>query len=213
MPTADAATIRAVVASLSRGADHPSDERVADRRSVLAIRADPTWNGPERLDDGIPPIRVVAASSPLAAREAVVHHEETAKVSGELLVLLMNCASSDLGLDLRVLLVKGEVQSFDPFRSVLALFKAQVLDPALASERWLIDDLISLAPVSGWMQSPPLSGALTVELAWATWQGARIGIDEIPSTLGDVLRIVDDPGIVRALGSLTDEARQHLGDL
>src|SRR5690606_22512826 len=138
MPTADPAQVRALVAAL----------RPQDRRTVLAIRADPVWAGPDVLD-GSPAIRVAPVESPLAAREAVVRHEDRADPD-ELLVLLTQCAAVDLGLDLRAQLMKGEVQSFDPFASVLALFKAKVLDPALAEERWLIEELISVAPATGW---------------------------------------------------------------
>ena len=161
MTTADAARVRAVVAAT----------RSDDRRSVLAIRADPIWSGPEILE-GSPRVRVVPAQSPLVAREAVVRHAER-DVSGELLVLLTQCGSAELGLDLRAQMVKGEVQSFDPFTSALALFQAKVLDPALARERWLIEDLISLAPANGWRDRTPINGVLTFEIAWATWQEAR----------------------------------------
>ena len=65
MPTADPAQVRALVAAL----------RPQDRRTVLAIRADPVWSGPEVLD-GSPSIRVVPVRSPLAAREALVRHLE-----------------------------------------------------------------------------------------------------------------------------------------
>ena len=152
MTAADPARVRAIVAAL----------RSDDRRSLLAIQADPIWSGPEVLE-GSPPVRVVPAQSPLAAREAVVRHAERGD-SGELLVLLTRCGSADLGLDLRAQMLKGEVQSFDPFTSALALFQAKVLDPALARERWLIEDLISLAPANGWRDRTPINGVLTLEV-------------------------------------------------
>ncbi len=76
MPTADPAQVRALVAAL----------RPQDRRTVLAIRADPIWTGPDILE-GTPPIRVAPVVSPLAAREAVVRHEDRTDPD-ELLVLL-----------------------------------------------------------------------------------------------------------------------------
>ena len=175
---------------------------------MFAVRADPMWAGPEVLD-GTPPIRVVPVRSPLAAREAVLSHRDSHGDDESLLVLLTDCPPAELGLDLRAQLVRGEVQSFDPFNSVLALFKAQLLDPALAKERWLIDDLIALAPATGWRDRSPLSGVLTAELAWETWQEARLGVSAVPSTLGELLYLVDEPGVRRALPTLTDEA--HAG--
>jgi hypothetical protein len=198
MLTADPARIRAVVAS---------QLRTDDRRTVLAIRAEPRWNGPDLLE-GKPPVRVVPVSSPLAAREAVVRHGETGKDSGELLVLLTNCTSADLGLDLRARLIRGEVQSFDPFNSALALFKAQVLDPTLAKERWLIDELIDLAPPSGWALNAPLNGVLTADLAWAAWQGARTGVAQVPSTLRELLELTDHIQVRRSLAILSEKARE-----
>ncbi len=199
MPTADPAQVRALVAAL----------RPQDRRTVLAIRADPIWTGPDILE-GTPPIRVAPVVSPLAAREAVVRHEDRTDPD-ELLVLLTQCAAADLGLDLRAQLMKGEVQSFDPFASVLALFRAKVLDPALAQERWLIEELISVAPATGWRDHAPLSGVLTLDEAWSTWQLARLGEATVPGSLLEVLDIGERPEVRAALATL-GEARERLTD-
>ena len=199
MTTADAARVRAVVAAL----------RSDDRRSVLAIRADPIWSGPEILE-GSPRVRVVPAQSPLVAREAVVRHAERDD-SGELLVLLTQCGSADLGLDLRAQMVKGEVQSFDPFTSALALFQAKVLDPALARERWLIEDLISLAPANGWRDRTPINGVLTFEVAWATWQEARLDEASVPESLSELIELGENAKVRRLIGQLGEE-RVRLAD-
>lgn len=196
---ADPAQVRALVAAL-----HPED-----RRTVLAIRADPLWTGPAVLD-GAPSVRVVPTPSPLAAREAVVHHLDGGD-SGELLVLLTNCSGADLGLDLRAQLVKGDVQTFDPFTSVLALFNAKVLDPALAKERWLIEDLIALVPTEGWSAQAPLSGVLTFEAAWATWQQARLGEPTVPTSLRELLEITERAHVCHAVSTL-GEIRARLAE-
>ncbi len=199
MPTTDPAQVRALVAAL----------RPQDRRTVLAIRADPVWSGPEVLG-GSPSIRVVPVQSPLAAREAMIRHEDRGD-PGELLVLLTQCAAVDLGLDLRAQLMKGDVQSFDPFSSVLALFQARLLDPALAEERWLIEALISLAPATGWKDKAPLSGVLTMEDAWSTWQEARLGEPSVPTALLEVLALGERAEVRQALATLGD-VRTHLVD-
>jgi hypothetical protein len=146
----------------------------------------------------------------LAAREAVVRHAERGD-SGELLVLLTQCGSADLGLDLRAQMLKGEVQSFDPFTSALALFRAKVLDPALARERWLIEDLISLAPANGWGDKAPINGVLTFEAAWATWQEARLGEAAVPESLSELLELGESAKLRRSVGQL-GEARVRLFD-
>src|SRR6266511_3387102 len=177
MPRADAAQIRALVAA---------NRRPDDRRSALAVHADPDWSGPDVLDGSDTPMRVVPCRSPLAVREALLDHEHHA---GELLVLLTECSGGDLGLDVRARLVKGEVLPLDPFGSILALFRASVLDPQLVTERWLIDDLIAVAPAGGWPDLKPLRGVLDVDLAWRTWQHARLGLPDPPDGIPALLAL------------------------
>lgn len=194
MTVADEASIRALVATVRRS---------EDRRTVLAVRAEPRWSGPEVLD-GSPRCRVVPAPSPLAARDAVVRHGHA---DDELLVLLTTCPAIELGLDLQAQLIKGAVQSFDPYASVLALFKARVLDPVLASQRWLIDELIALAPADGWRLDAPVSGVLTEEMAWDAWQKARTGLAVSPRTLAEMLRLESEASTRHALAGLDAETR------
>src|SRR5262245_15521814 len=124
MARADAAQVRALVAAYRRPDDH---------RRALALHADAEWSGPDVLDAGGTAVRVVPCRSPLAVRAAFVDHTS----SDELLVLLTPCSGSDLGIDVRARLVKGDVLPLDPYSSVLALFHATVLDPQLVAERWL----------------------------------------------------------------------------
>lgn len=194
MTVADEASIRALVATVRRS---------EDRRTVLAARAEPRWSGPEVLD-GSPRVRVIPAPSPLAAREAVVRHNNS---DDELLVLLTTCPAIELGLDLQAQLIKGAVQSFDPYASVLALFKARVLDPALASERWLIDELIALAPTDGWRVDAPVNGVLTEDMAWDAWEQARTGLADAPRTLTGLLRLESEASARYALAELDGETR------
>jgi hypothetical protein len=198
MPRADAAQIRALVAA---------NRRPDDRRSVLAVHADPDWSGPDVLDGPDASVRVVPCRSPLVVREALLDHEQRA---GELLVLLTLCSGGDLGLDVRARLVKGEVLPLDPFSSVLALFRASVLDPQLVTERWLIDDLIALAPAGGWPDRQPLGGVLDADLAWGAWQHARLGLADPPDGIPRVLALGDRPEVGAALAELAPERRARV---
>jgi hypothetical protein len=200
MPRADAAQIRALVAANSR----PDD-----RRSALAVHADPDWSGPDVLEGSNAPVRVVPCRSPLAVREALLDHQQHA---GELLVLLTPCSGGDLGLDVQAQLVKGQVLSLDPFGSVLALFRASVLDPQLVAERWLIDDLIAIAPAGGWPERQPLGGVLDIDLAWRTWQHARLGLPDPPAGVPEVLALGDRPEVGAALAELTAERRERVAE-
>jgi hypothetical protein len=198
MPRADAAQIRALIVA---------NRRPDDRRSAVAVHADPDWSGPDVLDGPGASVRVVACRSPLAVREALLDHEQRA---GELLVLLTLCSGGELGLDVRARLVKGEVLPLDPFSSVLALFGASVLDPQLVAERWLIDELIALAPAGGWPDRQPLGGVLDADLAWRTWQHTRLGLPDPPDGVPAVLALSDRPEIWAALSELAPERRARV---
>jgi len=198
MAKADPAQVRALVAAYA-----PS----GDTRRALALRADPEWAGPEVLEAAGRAIRVVACRAPLSVREALVQHAGV----DELLVVLTPFSGAELGLDVRARLVKGDVLPLDPFSSVLALFGAAVLDPQLVGERWLIDDLVALAPAEGWRAQLPLGGALDAAAAWRTWHLARLRVDAEPASLLDLLRLGDRPAVAAAVSDLREDRRARLG--
>ncbi len=196
MLRADPAQVRALVSAYhGRG----------DTKGVLALRAEPDWPGPELLDlgDGVA-ARVVACPSPLAVREALVDHDRR---DGELLVVLTPCEGPDLGLDVRARLVKRDVVPPDPFLSVCALFGVTVIDPLLAGERWLVDDLIALAPPGGFLDRRPFSGVLDIDLAWRTWHQYRLRLDTEPRGVADVLALAAPADVAAAVVELDPERR------
>jgi len=197
MARADAAQVRALVAAYRRPDDH---------RRALALHADAEWSGPDVLDAGGTAVRVVPCASPLTVRAALVDHRAD---EGELLVLLTQCSGSELGLDVRARLVKGDVLPLDPFGSILALFHATVLDPQLVSERWLIDDLVTLAPSGGWARQP-LVGVLDADLAWQTWHEARLAVIHEPADLDGILALGQQLPVANAIAQLRPEPRNRL---
>lgn len=197
MPTADPQQLRALV-----GAVH----RDGDRYVPIAVRAEPVWAGPDVLD-GPTPIRVIACPSPLAVRAALTDHPAE---HGVLLALLTTCSDGELGPDVLARLAKRRVLSLDPFSAVLALFGATLLDPTLVrDERWLIDDLIELAPGGGWPTERPTSGVLDAERAWRVWHNERFR-GERPESLVDVLRIAEDPSITAVVNGVGNDRRVRL---
>jgi hypothetical protein len=195
---ADQAQVRAMVAAYAPG---------EDGGRALALCADAEWAGPENLDVGSRSVRVKACAAPLAVREALLDHD----AKDRLLVLLTPCSSSDLGLDVRLRLVKGDVLPLDPFVSVLALFGASVLDPELAHQRWLIDDLIALAPATGWAERLPLGGLLDVDVAWRAWHAARLGFDSEPADLAGVVGLAERTEVCARVAELSAGTRKELG--
>lgn len=199
MPAADVQQLQALV-NVVRRAD--------DRRLAIAVRADPVWAGAEVLDGPLP-VRVAACGSPLAVRSALAEHERSDH--DEVLVMLTPCGDGELGPDVVARLAKGRVVSLDPFASVLGLFRATVLDPALTrTERWLVDELIELAPSGGWPRETPVPGVLDIETAWRAWHGSRLGFAEIPDTITDVFGLAERAGVPARVAALAPERRASL---
>src|SRR5688500_3376374 len=125
MHRASEAQIRAVVAA---------NLRDGDSRRAIEIAAEPIWRGNDEIrGTDTTTFRIRACRSPLEVRDALQSQRE----DGEFLVILTSCKAVDLGLDVRARLVKGDIVSLDPYSAALALFRAKVLDPQLANERWL----------------------------------------------------------------------------
>lgn len=199
MPTADPQLLRALVTAV-RHAD--------DARMAMAIRAEPTWTGPGFSDHDVP-VRVVGCASPLAVRAALADHEQ--RNGAEILAMLTSCTDSELGPDLLARLAKGRVLSIDPYTALLGLFGASVLDPALTrNERWLIDELIEIAPPGGWPNERLIGSVLDIDTAWQVWHRVRLGIPAVPETLDEVLRLADAPGVAAKLASLPAMQRARI---
>jgi len=197
MAKADAAQVQALAAAYAPG---------GDTHRALALHADADWSGPTEIDAGGRHLRVVPCRAPISVREALATHDD-----GHLLVILTPCSGTELGLDVRARLVKGDVLPLDPFTSVLAVFGARTLDPQLVSERWLIDDLIRLAPAGGWHDRLPLAGVLDLATAWRTWHEARLHLPDEPLDVASILNACGRPEVAAALGELDRERRHRLG--
>ncbi len=179
-----------------------------DDGRVLAVYADAEWHGPPVLDTAVGPVRVVVCPSPLAVRDALANHRA---VHGRLAVLTP-CGEHDLGLDVLARLVGGKVRRLDPWSTVLALFGATGIDPLLARQhRWLVEELVALAPGTGYGRLQPLSGVLELDTAWAAFHAQRFGVDSPPSSFAEVLRLAGTARVGEALAALPAEQRAQLG--
>src|SRR5262249_51518066 len=145
MTTLDAQQLRALVAAVYRP---------GDRRRVIAVRAEAAWDGADVID-GEPSVQVVQGPSPLAVRAAVADFAGNGNDGASVLAVLTPCSERDLGPDLLARCIKGRVLSVDPFSAAMALFRATTIDPLLVRERWLIDDLVAIAPPGGWPDERP----------------------------------------------------------
>lgn len=196
MPTVDAQQLRALVGAVVQ----PESSRRA-----IAVRSDAVWAGPDVLD-GSTPVRVVPCASPLAVRAALVDHDAA---DGPVLAILTPCLDRDLGFDVLARLAKGRVLPVDPYSAVLGLFGARVLDPTLVrDERWMLDDLIALAPVGGWT-GETVGGVLDLDTAWNVWHQVRFDRD-VPADLDEILSLGTEPAVEVALRDLDDIRREAL---
>jgi hypothetical protein len=202
MPTVDPQQLRALVAAVI----HPDE-----KRRILAVQSDSPWTGPDLIDGPIP-VHVVDGPSPLAVRAALVDHDADDRPGGaadRITAVITPCNGRDLGIDVLARLVKGRVLPVDPFSAVLALFGAKVLDPTLVRDtRWMLDDLIALAPPGGWPDRPT-GGVLDADTAWDVWHRERLG-RPVPADLDSVLAFGDDPAVALAVGELDDIRRQAI---
>lgn len=197
MATIDAQQLRALVGSLRAS---------GDSRTAVAVIAEPIWTGPAVLD-GDQRMRVVPCGSPLAVRAALAEHDP----ESELLAMLTTCSDADLGPDVLARLVKGRVVALDTYNAVASLFDATVLDPMLARhDRWLLDELIALAPPGGWPDAVAVAGVLDGDTAWSIWHRERLGLQSVPSTLTEVLALVADRRVTSELARLSPLQRERI---
>ena len=196
MATVEPQQLRALVGMVVRSDDH---------RSVVAVRSDGSWHGPAVLD-GPRPVSVQVCASPLAVRAAMADRSDDS-----VLAVLTPCSDHELGPDVLARIAKGRVLSVDPFSAVLALFDAVVLDPALTrDERWLVDDLIEIAPPGGWSAVRPPNGMLDVDRAWEVWHTHRFAGRAMPTDLVAVLDFVTEPAVAHLLDELGEVRRARI---
>lgn len=169
-------TVQQVVAELGRMSDDAA--RIGAHRA-LAMRADPTWSGPPTVLLGDVDVPVVTARSPIEIHSALAAHD------GQPLVLLTSCQNSELPLDVRARLVEGRVRTFDLFSTLLTMFSADVIDPALAKLRELCELLVQVAPAIGYPVAP--DRLLDLATGWRAFDRWCFGT-EIGESPADVLR-------------------------
>jgi hypothetical protein len=169
---------------------------------LLVVAADPVWDGPEVLDTDRGPVRVVCGRSVLGVRVAMVDHPD------ETLAVLTRLPMHELGVEVAARSWRGRVEQPSPWNAVLTLFRATEIDPQLRAQRWMIELLVSRAPIRGYPQ--PVGGVLTLENAWETLYRTLLGIPTVEPTTVDLIRWVSSERAGPALALLSAEARREL---
>ncbi|MFF3819394.1 BREX-2 system phosphatase PglZ [Streptomyces bluensis] len=122
---------------------------------VMLIRAEPVWEGPERLPlDRGRTVRITTAVSPLAVLEAVTGHQESQHETDEVLAVLTDAEEAELGSGLLARVYQNRVYPVEPWSVVRQLFGAREIDPRLTAEGWAAEALIDAAGQGHWPKVP-----------------------------------------------------------
>ncbi|MSW41014.1 MAG: BREX-2 system phosphatase PglZ [Actinobacteria bacterium] len=137
---------------------------------VLALRASPSWHGPDHVIVGGDRVLVRGCGSALAVREAMLEREPS-----DWLVVLTDRPSDDLGLTLLARMLHQQVEPIDVWHTVPGLFEARSAAPELrALGPWVAAALVEHRPVSGYPVAP--AGVVTRDHALRMLTAAVTGL-------------------------------------
>ena len=127
------------------------------------------------------------------------------------LVLVSPFERHELGVDVLSRLARQELVRPSPLRAVMSLFAASDVDRRVARQRWLLDELLRVAPSEGY--APAEAATLTYERAWEELLRRGLGVPGAYPTLHEMVQWGADPGNAERLAGAGDELRAGLQDL
>ncbi|MET8488232.1 BREX-2 system phosphatase PglZ [Streptomyces tendae] len=130
-----------------------------DKRRVVLLRAEPSWDGPGELPWGEQRrARVAVAPSPLGVYELILAHQKPSATGPDVLVVLTDREEAELGPDLLAKVHRQRVNAVDTWDVVREAFGASAPDHRLFEENWAAESLLDAAPPhGGW---PKLAGGV-----------------------------------------------------
>lgn len=159
--------------------------KAAQRVRVVAISARPVWAHDERLS--LPGDRA-AVVRPCVSALAV--HDELSRAGdltgGDVLVLLIDRDSRDLGEDVTARLTGQKIFALDRWQQLITVFRARQIDPALVAEEWAVDALLEHVPATGYR--PVAGGYLDRETALGALAETQAGLSGLDLDLTGLLR-------------------------
>ncbi|SBW22824.1 bacteriophage resistance gene PglZ [Candidatus Protofrankia californiensis] len=157
---------------------------------VIALAATPVWPHDERLDVSTGRAMVVRPCvSTLAIRDELARVADLAP--GDVLVLLTDQETSELGASITARFVGQKVLPLDRWQQLASLFRARDIDPALVEEQWAVDALLAVPPVDGYPAVP--SGYLDRASALSVLAETRVGLSRLDLDLTGLLQWSIDP--------------------
>lgn len=173
---------------------------------LLLVVSEPVWDGPPVLETDLGAVRVVAGTSPLAVRIALVDHPD------DFLAVLTPLGIDRLGEEIAARAWRHSLRRPSSWDAVTSLFKVTQLDPSLRGESWMVDLLVRLAPVGGYPQ--PTSGLLDRDSAWRALFRHGLGLESDSPSFGlspeGLLEWLSGPDAQDALARIDADARQRI---
>jgi hypothetical protein len=174
---------------------------------VVALAASPDWPYDEHLD--LPAGRTAMVRpcvSTLAVRDQLVRVDKLPK--GDVLVLLTDRDSHELGASITSRLAAQKVLPLDRWQQLTSLFRARAIDPALVDEQWAVDALLAAPPPEGYPAVQ--TGYLDRETALVTLAAVRAGLTRLDLDLTGLLQWSLDPEHVTRWRELAEPVRDGL---
>ncbi|MFI9511260.1 BREX-2 system phosphatase PglZ [Nocardia sp. NPDC052566] len=136
-------------------AGHGLADALAGRgeRTVVLLRAEPTWGGPTELTTANRRAQVAAAPSVLAVHEFVLRHLETENLP-QVLVVLTDREHEDLDPAILARTHRQRINLVDRWDIVRNAFGATGIDEWLKREPWAAEALLDAAGPDGWARVP-----------------------------------------------------------
>jgi hypothetical protein len=179
----------------------------AQQARIIAISAKPVWAHDERIS--LPGDRVAVVRpcvSALAVYDELSRADDLA--DADVLVLLTDRDSRDLGEGATARLTGQKVFALDRWQQLTSLFRARQIDPALVAEEWAVDALLADIPATGYR--PVAGGYLDRETALATLADAQAALSGLDLDLTGLLRWSLDPAHLDRWRALAPAVRDGL---
>lgn len=152
-------------------------------------------------------VRLVACSSELAIREALVNHRGPHK-----LVILSPFHQGKLGRDVLARLWRNEPQQINPWRTLQQFTGVSAIDPRLTQKkgRWMAEALIDC--FDRYRSHVVFGEVLDLDSAWLALAHGYLGYEHSSLELPELLRWSLREGVSERIKALPAPVREHLGD-
>lgn len=137
---------------------------------IIGIHTGGRWAGQDHYVDGDQAYFIEQCDSTLAVRMALRRPLDEAST----LIIVTGLSDAQLDEDIRIRLTKHRLLQVDPWQTVRSLFQATEVDPRVARQAWMAEELLELVPSDGYAPAP--GGFLDLERVWSVLLRARLDL-------------------------------------